>query len=161
MAGRTTSNLRYGRATAYAPSFDSQFDPIELLGTQIPFVDPFENEFQASSSTSMSIMDILIVIPELQGDARDIPMDECEPLQRTPSIPPAGPAMIVLEPPQAVSERARLTPDQAIRIFKLRKTKTARTAGLLAAEYGISPKAIRDIWTKKSWVQDTRPFWSK
>jgi len=58
------------------------------------------------------------------------------------------------------SERFRLTPEQAIHIFRMRSTKTKATAGLLAVKYGISPKAIRDIWTRKSWTQETRPYWS-
>lgn len=60
----------------------------------------------------------------------------------------------------APTERFRLTADQAIHIFQLKTTKTPRTAALLAAKYGISPKAIRDIWTRKSWAETTRPYWS-
>jgi len=59
-----------------------------------------------------------------------------------------------------IIERARLTPDQAIHIYTLFKTKTAHTAAMLSAKYGISPKAIRDIWCKKSWAQETRPHWN-
>jgi hypothetical protein len=39
----------------------------------------------------------------------------------------------------------RLTPEQAIAIFRTRRTKTARTASRLVTKYGITPKAIRDI----------------
>lgn len=69
-------------------------------------------------------------------------------------------ASIAWLPALVPEERIRLTPDQAIHIFKLRTTKTARTAALLSAKYGLTPKAIRDIWTRKSWAQDTRPFWT-
>ena len=84
---------------------------------------------------------------------------------RLPSIKlPAKATLAVPVPVVTIAleqaERVKLTPDQAIHIFKLGKTKTPRTAALLAAEYGITPKAIRDIWTRKSWAQDTRPYWS-
>jgi len=61
----------------------------------------------------------------------------------------------------AQAERFKLTPDQAIDIFRQQTTKTAATAALLAMQYGISPKSIRDIWTKRSWANETRPYWPK
>jgi len=60
----------------------------------------------------------------------------------------------------SVHARARLNAEQAIHIFNQRATKTKHTAALLAAEFGISSKAIRDIWTRRSWAEDTRPFWT-
>jgi hypothetical protein len=36
-------------------------------------------------------------------------------------------------------------------IFSLRKRKVAKTASKLAARYGVTAKAIRDIWTGKTW----------
>eukprot|EP00277_Geminigera_cryophila_P013944 CAMPEP_0179442748 /NCGR_PEP_ID=MMETSP0799-20121207/26246_1 /TAXON_ID=46947 /ORGANISM="Geminigera cryophila, Strain CCMP2564" /LENGTH=188 /DNA_ID=CAMNT_0021228205 /DNA_START=23 /DNA_END=589 /DNA_ORIENTATION=- len=53
-------------------------------------------------------------------------------------------------------ERVRLTSYQAVDIFNAKKTKTSRTAGLLSAEYGVSAKAIRDIWVRRSWDKETR-----
>ena len=64
------------------------------------------------------------------------------------------------ELPEVVPERVRWRPDQAIYIFQLRSTKTSRTAALLSAKFGITPKAICDIWTQRSWADDTRPFWT-
>jgi len=61
----------------------------------------------------------------------------------------------------AQAERYKLTPDQACDIFRQQTTKTAATAALLATQYGISPKSIRDIWTKRSWANETRPYWPK
>ena len=60
----------------------------------------------------------------------------------------------------ALAERVKLTPDQAIHIFKLGRTKSKDTASLLATEFGITSKAIRDIWTRRSWGLDTRPYWN-
>ena len=87
-----------------------------------------------------------------------------------PMILPANTTLVPVPMPMPVpvvtgalaqAERVRLTPDQAIHIFELGKTKTSRTAAQLATEYGITPKAIRDIWTRKSWAHDTRPYWSE
>jgi len=58
------------------------------------------------------------------------------------------------------SERIRLTPALAVHIFNHGKTKTKHSAALLSAEFGVSPKAIRDIWTKRSWASETRPHWT-
>jgi len=55
---------------------------------------------------------------------------------------------------------ARLTPSQAVHILQLWKTRTKRTAGLLAVEYGVTAKAIRDIWMLRSWAQNTWPNWN-
>jgi len=70
------------------------------------------------------------------------------------------PLPVVLSASNGIFGRARLNAEQAINIFHQRATKTKHTAALLAAEHGISSKAIRDIWTRKSWVEDTRPFWT-
>jgi len=65
-----------------------------------------------------------------------------------------------IQVPTAVPQRVRLTPDQAICIFRQQETKNSRTAALLAAEYGVTPKAIRDIWIHRTWAHDTRPHWT-
>jgi hypothetical protein len=49
--------------------------------------------------------------------------------------------------------RARLTQDQAVDIFK--KKSSALTAQNIAVTYGISEKAIRDIWTGRTWSRET------
>jgi len=103
MAGPRRRPLKYSSA---------QF---HLIGTQIPFTDPFafgHNDFRASCYTSGSDSD----------------------LDFTAYVyPVSGWAMV------------RLTPEQAIAIFRTRRTKTARTASRLVTKYGITPKAIRDI----------------
>ena len=191
----------------------SQFDPIELLDSRIPFMDPFtyddkkfqaschttnrfffvdpftyddrkfqgsgptpsrfsfvdpctsdDTEFQASGhTTSLSFQAQKACQLQTQGSQRITDsMLECMPLQHTPSPPTAGPVYADkdLQPKVRRVRRARLSPEKAIRIFMLRRTKTKDTAALLAAKYGITPKAIRDIWTRKSWVKDTRPYWT-
>lgn len=273
------------------PSFESQFDPIELVFSRIPFVDPFsydDRQFHASlrmehvqalssNVSEPSMFDSRGPLSAPLGSREfqltgTIELDVRMSLQRTPSLPPAGPAQTpatvterasvslsevipnqksssmtylsmltspefqgpnqvpqhtthervpcmiranhpVAAPPirrtssqgssstgksrrsfipplrrtnsdsslssgrtnvmltaialrsdthfrDVVIDQSRLTPDQAVRIFKQRQNKTAKTASLLSAEYGVSPKAIRDIWTRKSWVHDTRPYWT-
>jgi len=31
---------------------------------------------------------------------------------------------------------------------------------MLAGEFQVTPKAIRDVWSHKTWVRDTTPFWN-
>ena len=164
---------------ARAPCFESLFDPVELLGTSIPFVDPFsydDREFHASEFffSERPHAQTLISRPirasphypallsqDLQCTAV-LERDRSPVLQRTPSVPPAGPGAFpeTQAGSGAMTERIRPTSDQAVHIFFLGKTKTVGTAAELASKYGISAKAIRDIWTKKSWSQDTRPHWT-
>jgi len=163
---------------AVTPVFDSQFDPFELIGTQIPFTDPFvfdDNDFRASYYTSdfarcrsspaashptqaSSLGHAAANLASQEAQRTPAAIFQLLECMRTPSFPLAGP--VVFPKPQRMTSRARLTPEQAIHIFKMRRTKTVRTASLLATKYGISPKAIRDIWTRKSWVQDTWPHWN-
>jgi len=164
----------------------SQFDPIQLVGTQVPFVDPFSYDVRAfqtigflsnERAQSMSLRtqscpglgprDARGLLAEEPKRSQAIELDaRSMPLQRVPSIPPAGPATFP-EPAVTVaasasghpSDRIRLTSEQAIHIYNLGRTKTAGTAALLAIKYNISAKPIREIWTRKSWAQDTRPNW--
>jgi len=93
---------------ARAPCFESLFDPVELLGKSIPFVDPFsydDCEFHASEffiserpqAQTLSSRPIrasphypALLSQDLQYTA--VLERETSPvLQRTPSFPPAGP----------------------------------------------------------------------
>jgi len=51
----------------------------------------------------------------------------------------------------------------AVLIFKSAKhdcTKRDRLANRFAKEFGITAKAVRDIWNLRTWAQTTKPFWS-
>ena len=67
--------------------------------------------------------------------------------------------------------RALLTEQQAIEIYQYRKAAAAhRPAGhtahligrssAVAMKYNISPKAVRDIWNRRTWTQETRHLWT-
>ena len=70
-------------------------------------------------------------------------------------------------PPRS-THRAVLTKAQAIEIYLF--AHAVREAGAdplqggisakLAKEYGVSPKAIRDIWNRRTWTQETRHLWA-
>ena len=45
-------------------------------------------------------------------------------------------------------------------LFVSRSNPGPKVAMLLAKEFIVCPKAIRDIWTHKTWVDKTRPFWN-
>jgi hypothetical protein len=65
--------------------------------------------------------------------------------------------------------RAVLTATQAIEIYSYRKTKsnchkkdpllTGRSAAV-AKKFNVSPKAIRDIWNRRTWTQETQHLWT-
>jgi len=144
-----------------ATPLESLFDPMEMMGSRMPFVDPFGHdyrEFQASSSVMQGLANPYAV-PTHPFSA--------EPSQESlifPCIISQGALTALSRPevhpdPQVVySNRIKLTPDQAISIFNPRKTKTKRTASLLSTKYGVSSKAIRDIFTRRSWGHCTRPW---
>ena len=144
---------------------ESLFDPIELLGSQVPFVDPFGYDDCAFQTVDPALPRSLnrVLLSNLRSclsspiSLHSRFQEDCqEPLEPKHIVQHAP---IALQP-EVVPERVRLGPDQAIYIFKQREAKTARTAALLSAEYGVSSKAIRDIWTRKSWAEDTRPYWT-
>ena len=56
-----------------------------------------------------------------------------------------------------------ISSNDAIVIFNAAKhdrTKRDRLANRFAKEFGITPKAVRDIWNLRTWVQTTKPLWS-
>jgi len=161
-----------------------QFDPMELWGTQIPFVDPFNYEHTLRAddpaATPLSMNGALLSIMSEISESDDGHLRLQDPYHCTDHQDPLPsrlpwPQRIVqytasaidtrlepqslLEPgPEVVPrlERVKLRPDQAIYIFQQRRTKTSRTAALLSVQFGITPKAIRDIWVQRSWAHETR-----
>jgi len=55
------------------------------------------------------------------------------------------------------TRRAVLSAKEAIEIYAQLPSKACHTARLLAGEYGVTAKAIRDIWTGKTWSAIVRP----
>ena len=57
-----------------------------------------------------------------------------------------------------------ITADAARKIFlaKLKRTRTKKDglAARLGKDFGISAKAVRDIWRLRTWTQATWPFWT-
>jgi len=68
--------------------------------------------------------------------------------------------MVRPQSPAAV-RKGRLTATDAARIFKAKLKRTSRTSAQLAEEYGVTSKAIRDVWSLKTWVVFTRPYWTE
>jgi hypothetical protein len=65
------------------------------------------------------------------------------------------------KPSQARGVRT-ISSNAAILIFnaaKHNRTKRDRLAHRFAKEFGITPKAVRDIWNLRTWVHTTKPFW--
>ena len=149
------------RADSGLQSF-GHFDPADLLGTQVPFVDPFsydDRDFRCVGFGRHSANLAARPFEEPCGTQAS-KLDE-HMLGRAPSLPTPLPEPLPEPAAAAVTdERIKLNPNKAIQIFNLKRTKTASTASMLAIQYNTSAKAIRDIWTQKSWAQHTRPYWS-
>lgn len=54
--------------------------------------------------------------------------------------------------------KRHLTPADAVAIYQLRATSANPT--LIADRFGVSRRAVYDIWNRVSWVPDTLPYWS-
>lgn len=68
-------------------------------------------------------------------------------------------------PPKTGTERSKISANDATAIFQARSPHagTARHPTLgedLARQYGITSKAVRDIWALRTWRAVTRPFWN-
>ena len=150
-----------------------QFVPIELprQSSRMLFLDPFHQDWceleDLSRVTGLSMLThtqaMLAARPVCQEPCQESPMPSLHCI--IPEAPGALPEIADADTElQAVlgsgSGRVRLTPALAVYIFNQGKTKTKHTAALLSAEFGVSAKAIRDVWTKQSWAQETRPHWT-
>jgi hypothetical protein len=51
--------------------------------------------------------------------------------------------------------RAVLTKDQVVAIFQIKATNLNSSATSVARAYGVSEKAVRDIWTARTWAAET------
>ena len=60
--------------------------------------------------------------------------------------------------------RAVLSYADVIEIFKCRKQnptiRQSKSASELATIFKISPKTVRDIWNRRTWICETKPLWS-
>jgi hypothetical protein len=55
----------------------------------------------------------------------------------------------------------QLTSEEAIAIYLAKHSpKSLKASSRLAHEFNVSAKAIRDVWTCKTWVTETMPVWS-
>ncbi len=52
---------------------------------------------------------------------------------------------------------------QAIQIFEAKADREVRDtlAASVATQFGITSKAVRDIWKLRTWVQTTKPYWTQ
>ena len=70
-----------------------------------------------------------------------------------------------LKPKSSRTQRlvCTITEEVAVIIFLAKKTarsKQDRLASRLAAEHGITAKAVRDIWSLRTWWRATEPYWT-
>jgi len=57
--------------------------------------------------------------------------------------------------------RTRLKHEEAVAIYLARHgPKSCKTAARLAVEFCITAKAVRDVWTRKTWIDQTKCVWT-
>jgi hypothetical protein len=65
--------------------------------------------------------------------------------------------------------RAILTEAEAVEIYQCQRTKPMRfrfdpaltgKTSAVAKKYNVSPKAVRDIWNRRTWTMETQHLWS-
>jgi hypothetical protein len=58
--------------------------------------------------------------------------------------------------------RALLTQKEAVEIYLCRKSRPGQkvNTSMLSRKYNISPKAIRDIWNRRTWAPETQHLWA-
>ena len=80
-----------------------------------------------------------------------------------PSSPRRKPSPVRTPSPIRPAVSAVLDEDKAVKIYRAKASRTARdsTSAALATEYGITMKAVRDIWNLRTWRWETMPFWSR
>jgi hypothetical protein len=64
---------------------------------------------------------------------------------------------------QRLCPRALLTEREAVEIYLCRKKSSSGhkvSTNALANKYNVSPKAIRDIWNRRTWAPETRHLWT-
>lgn len=89
-----------------------------------------------------------------------VPMKEAEdksPLQ--PGLPSEG--VPSAQAPSVSGLGVGITAPAAITIYQAKAKKTHRTGAHLSQLFGVTPKAIRDIWNLRSWTLTTKPYWSE
>ena len=87
--------------------------------------------------------------------------DRCHVDKRPLAVVQAVVAQKVARPQMERPQRLRLRHEEAVAIYLAKLgPKSCKTAARLAAEFGITAKAVRDVWTGKTWADQTRCVWT-
>jgi len=125
------------------------FDPEELqhIKIKVAFVDPFwfdsSNYFARGKHQDCMLLDAAAYTTAYTSTPK--------PAVDSSSILEYG--ILTPERNQVMSRRWRicLSTQQVIDIYTQLPSKTTHTASILAVKYGVTAKAIRDIWTGRTW----------
>ena len=92
------------------------------------------------------------------GATATVPGAACAPDNRSGSEDGPGAAA----PAGRAPSRIVLTPADAVMIYKAKHQKHADrgTAARCSAQYGITSKAVRDVWNHRTWTMETSPYWT-
>jgi len=134
------------------------FDPVELLSSLVPFADPFsfdDRRFRAEDEWLVWEAGTARYTSEAYQPSTNHPSDDI-PTSPDNDLSSQAPQDTQAQQPGVLpAPRTRLTASQAIHIYNMGQNRLAGAARLLAVEHSITPKAVRDIWSGKSWSGTT------
>jgi hypothetical protein len=107
---------------------------------------------------AMALMDEETVLPHHSPPAGQVSL----PLAASTALA-AGAADDTQTRPASSQKRACLDRVTAIRIFLAKRYNCggrSSLSGMLGRRYGMTAKAVRDIWNLRTWAKVTAPFWN-
>jgi len=95
--------------------------------------------------------------------AEDFCLSAKQPSDKHPKV--LLPTVVTLRQAAVVSKagpkRQKLEHEEAVAIYLAKLgPKSSKTAARVAAEFGITAKAVRDVWRGKTWADQTRCVWT-
>ena len=111
-----------------------------------------------TTTTQRIFLRVLTVAPAMSASAV-----MSRPIQASPDTIPGAGRGGGATPAAELRGICTITEEEAVIIFRANKAervKRDRLASRLADEYGITAKAVRDIWSLRTWIRATKPHWT-
>lgn len=106
-----------------------------------------DDEAQASNSSTSSHASVFAMhLSSVQAECIETPDSELA----------AGAAV---QQPTDGDRKKGLTADTAVAIYLRKHERSPALTAEFAQAHGITGKAVRDVWARKTWMQETMPYW--
>jgi hypothetical protein len=140
-----TKDAKHGDAEVTAESDEEDFKDLQLLPTRTSWE-------RLSGYTREIVEDGMAFLDSENGQDAEAGRDQGSDC-RTPKKVLVCPA----------HKRATLDDAAATHIFRAKRSIRGARSGLsrmLAKRYGVTAKAVRDVWSLRTWTSVTEPFWN-